>query len=209
MRVIKYISILAICSLLLSSCKQQSMDDPAMYLTYLANPSNGIVKQKTISGIKYRLKYLPGEYLAFNTIKNEVNSKINKDSLIKAYENSVTFLLNIGPDDAEDFDITRLGVSSYGEFVERIEKMAFEAQNWISIEKNGKIYHPSIVRLENINALEKNRNFVVVFSSEKNSENDLRNSDMCFVYDDELFNTGVNKFMFDHNDIKNIPQLRF
>ncbi|MEO6302755.1 MAG: hypothetical protein ABIP51_06250, partial [Bacteroidia bacterium] len=72
-----------------------------------------------------------------------------------------------------------------------------------------KEYKPSIVRMENLNALERSRNFIVVFSSESNSPNDLRKNDMLFVYNDELFNTGVNNFIFKAEQINSIPKFKF
>jgi hypothetical protein len=196
--------------LILCGCGTNTVSDKKEYLSYLANPENGLIKEKNVAGIKYKLKYLPEDYQVFNTMK--VSEKLNErqiDSVRKAYANSVTFLLNIGPDENENFDITRVGISTYEEFADRIEQMAFGAQEWISIKIKDKEYHPDIVKLENINALEKSRNFIVVFSSEKNSEKDLRKNDMCFQYSDEMFDTGVNKFVFRAEDIGSIPEFKF
>ncbi len=148
--------------------------------------------------------------MAFNLVNEQKNiTQTQKDSIIKSFNNSVTFILNIGPAEGENFDITQLGVANYQEFAQRIEQMAFKANEWINLKVGDTEHKPSIVRLENINALEHSRNFIVVFSSEKNSEKDLRKKDMCFIYNDEMFNTGVNKFVFNSSDINNIPQFVF
>ena len=191
-------------------CKPSKMTDAKEFMKYLSDDENGLVKDKKIGGIKYKLKYLPEEYLAYNTIigQNDFNLK-QKDSIIKSFNNSITFVLNIGPAEGEDFDITQLGVSNYEEFAQRIEQMAFKASDWINLKVEETEYKPTIVRMENINALERSRNFIVVFSSEKNSDKDLRRKDMCFVYYDEMFNTGTNKFIFQSKDINNIPQFIF
>jgi len=193
-----------------ATCKPSKITDAKEFMIYLSDNKNGLVKDKKIGGIKYKLKYLPEEYLAYNSInaQNNFNPK-QKDSIIKLFNNSVTFVLNIGPADGENFDITQLGVNNYEEFAQRIEQMAFNATDWINLIVEETKYKPSIVRMENINALERSRNFIVVFSSEKNSDKDLRKKDMCFIYDDELFNTGTNKFIFDAKDINNIPQFIF
>jgi hypothetical protein len=194
----------------LVSCKKTEISDIKEYLNYLADPENGLVKEKTVAGVKIKVKYLPEDYLVYNMVKEMSNVKqIYKDSIAKSYQNSVTFMVNIGPAENEEFDITRVDVSNYEEFAKRIEDMAFNAQDWISVEVNKKEYHPDIVRLENINALEKSRNFIVVFNSAKNSENDFRKQDMSLSYDDELFNTGVSKFLFKAEDIKNLPIFKF
>lgn len=192
--------------MLLMSCKHAEINDPAKYLNYLADPENGLVREKTIGSIKFKVKYLPPAYLAYNVLKdNTLASREIKDSLINSYKGSLTFLLNIGPAKGENFDITRLGVSSYQDFAERIETMAFEAQEWMQITVNGVKHKPTIARLENINAPENSRNFVVVFEALKAEEKD----DLCFIYNDELFNTGTNKFIFKTDDIQNLPVFRF
>jgi hypothetical protein len=196
--------------LLLISCKPSEIKDSKAYFSYLANPENGLVKEKTVAGVKYKLKYLPQDYLAYTTLfKNTNNTSKEKDSVIKLYDNSVTFMLTVGPDENENFDITRLGVSDYKEFAERIEALSFHLQESINLNVNNNTYKPVIARMENINALEKSRNFMIVFNSEKNTQKDLRNSEMCFSYHDQLFNTGTNKFIFKTSDIKAIPVFKF
>lgn len=165
--------VFAICFM---SCKKTEISDIKEYLSYLADPENGLVKEKTVAGVKFKVKYVPEDYLVYNMIKDMGNVKqAYKDSVAKTFNNSVTFMLNIGPAENEEFDITRVDVSTYEEFAHRIEEMSFNAQNWISVNVNGKVYHPDIVKLENINAQGKSRNFIVVFNSAKNSKNDFRN----------------------------------
>lgn len=190
------------------SCKQSEIYDPKEFYTYLSDPDNGLVLEKNVAGINYRVKYLPTEYLAYNASKNNICPQTKKDSLVKAYSNSLTFLLNIGPAKGEDFDITRLGVSNYQEFAQRIEEMAFGAQEWMLLKSGDKECKPTIVRMENINAQDNSRNFMVVFSAMSGSE-DLRQEDLCFTYSDELFNTGTNNFIFRSSDISNLPVFKF
>jgi len=192
------------------SCKKTEILDIKEYLNYLADPENGLVKEKTVAGVKIKVKYLPEDYLVYNIVKEMSNvEQTYKDSIAKSFQNSVTFMLNIGPAENEEFDITRVDVSNYEEFAKRIENMAFNAQDWITVCVNKKEYHPDIVRLENINALEKSRNFIVVFNSTKNTENDFRKQDMILSYDDELFDTGVSKFLFKAEDIIDLPAFKF
>jgi hypothetical protein len=194
----------------LCSCRPKTISDPKVYLSYLADKSNGLSKEKTIAGITFKVKYLPAAYLAYNLIKEEAGiSAGRKDSILRTYDNSVTFLLNIGPANGEAFDITRVGLNSYAEFAQRLEQMAFDAQNWISVGTDSAEQKPVIVRLENINALENSRNFIVVFNSEKDTKKDLRKTDLCFMYHDELFTTGTSKFIFKADDIQALPTFKF
>jgi hypothetical protein len=181
------------------------MTDPREYFKYLADPDHGLVIEKSIAGIKYKVKYLPEDYLKYNSKTNDGTGAAAQNE----YASSVTFLLNVGPADNENFDITRVGIESYQEFAERVELMAFDAAQWISLQTEDSTYKPSIVRLENVNAQERGRNFVVVFSSEKGTPADIRKKDMSFTYNDEMFNTGVNKFVFRSRDIESLPQFKF
>ncbi|PBQ30228.1 hypothetical protein CNR22_00125 [Sphingobacteriaceae bacterium] len=201
-----------ICSLLgicMSSCKSV-IKDPKLYYSYLENPANGLVKEKTVAGIKLKVKYLPLDYLAFNSLdKKKFLTQAAKDSVMKAFDNSLTFILNIGPSQNESFDVTRVGIDNYGEFAERVERMSFQAQEWITIKIGEKIFRPVLARMENLNALEKSRNFIIVFNSKEIMEEEGVNDQMCFIYNDELFDIGTNKFVFQMNDIKTTPELKF
>jgi hypothetical protein len=192
------------------ACKTKVITDPHAYLQYMTDPEHGLAKEKTVAGLKFKVKYLPADYLAYNIIKEMTGLTAHqKDSVVKLYDNSVTFLMNIGPADNESFDVTRLGINDYNEFAERIEQMAFRAQDWMSIKAGNEEYRPGIARMENINALENSRNFIVVFGSEKNTAKDLRKTDLCFTYTDELFNTGTNKFIFKTADMQALPEFKF
>jgi len=194
--------------LLAVSCSPTEIKEPKAYMKYLADPDNGLVKEKTVAGVKIKVKYLPSEYMVYKSSDGNSLSQHAKDSLLKCYENSLTFLLNIGPAENESFDITRVNVSNYQEFAERIEKMAFEMNEWISLNVDGETIHPAITQLEAINTPEKNRNFIVVFSSEKSKKN-IKINDLCFVYNDEMFDIGTNKFIFKAKDLTNIPVFKF
>lgn len=204
-----YISILAL--IILTRCGRKEVTDYRTYLKCLANKDYGLVKEKSVAGISYKLKHLPSEYVMYTSdFDITQKSKQLKDSLKKIHSNSVTFLLNIGLENSKiKTDITRIDVSSYSEFANRIEKMAFKAQEWIKLKVRDKEFSPSIVRLETLNSVETSRNFLVVFNAEKNTPYELLKNDICFIYEDELFETGVNKFLFNKSDFENFPLFVF
>lgn len=205
--VIKYTSLILV--ILCIGCNPKYMEDPKSYIAFLNDPKNGLVKEKTIAGIKFKLRYIPTGLTAYNQLKNLQASEMIKDSIKKSYDNSLTFILNIGPADDEKFDITRVDISNYRQFADRIEQLSFQTQEYISLSCGDSLYKPSITKIENINAPENGRNFIVVFDSEKNTAKDLRKHDLCFIYKDEMFSTGVNKFMFTASDINAVPELKF
>lgn len=188
-----------------SSCsRNRTFTDVNELTKYINVPENGLLKEKTVGGIKFKLKYLPTDYLIYSQLdQKQSHRRPLIDSLGKRYENSVTFLLTIGPADDESFDITKYGIANYEEFAKQLEQLCFQAQDWITIrDDSGKEYTPGIVHLENINALEKHRNVVVVFNTR-----DYLKTNFSFIFSDELFNTGINKFYFKASDINGIPKI--
>jgi hypothetical protein len=193
----------------LCACHPSVIYEPRRYVNYLMDPDNGLIKEKSIAGVKIRVRYLPSEYIAYTILKGKPGSQAFKDSVRSVYENSVTFLMTIGPDDTESFDITRVGISNYGEYTDRMEEMLFYMQQRIQLLSQDSAHRPSITRMENINAQANSRDFIVVFGSDRQSESDLRKNDMCFIYNDELFDTGINKFLFRERNIRALPEFKF
>lgn len=193
-------------------CCSNSISDYEEYMRYVSDEDNGLVKHKAIAGIQMSVKYLPVDYSVYRELK-ELDEKPNekqKKKLRDSYKNSALFMLTLGPDTNETFDITKVGVSNYGEFAERMEIMNFNMASFIQLEVNKKIYTPQLAQMENTYGLEKKRNILVVFSTPENTENQfMTKQDVKFIFNDGLFNTGVNKFLFQHQDFENLPKFVF
>lgn len=196
------ILLILVASVLFNCSNKRSFNDVTELTKYINNTDNGLFKEKTIGVVNYKLKYLPTEYLVHKQLNTNSKSSLI-DSLNKEYKNSITFLLSIGPSDDQSFDITKYGVSNYQEFAALIEKMCFRANELIYIQdQSGKEHKPAIVQMENINALEKHRNLMVVFHNDSYFADDF-----SFVFNDELFSTGINKFLFRSKDINDVPKI--
>ena len=193
---IKYLFLIVVLGTLVFGCSN-SMTDFSEYLQYLANEENGVVKEKTISGLKLQVKYLPLEYLNHRA-KEEGGSN---------YDHSVCFMFTLGPDSTESFDITKVGVSNYEEFAERMETMNFRMHESLELKVNNKIYKPSIAQMENVYGLKNGRIIMVVYEVKDNKDNNfMRTQDVQFIYKDQLFNTGITKFLFEENDLTDLPK---
>ncbi len=178
-------------------------------MRFMANEDNGLVKHKTTDGIRIRVKYLPIDYLVYNNIKNEEPALDKKgvDSVKKSYKNSLTFVLTLGPEEGKHFDITRVGVSNYEEFAQRIEEMSFHMHEYISLTINDLKYKPQLAQLESINTVEPSKNIIVVFDALDDNEESILTDDFTFTYIDELFYTGINNFKFNKSDVLALPTL--
>ncbi len=202
-----YCLLLVFCSVLFS-CTGDKLNYKS-YLKYLADPENGITKERATHGIKLKVKYLPLNYLVYNAVKSVDNgvSKEELEKIKKSYANSLTFMLTLGPDDNESFSITNVGVENYEQFAQRIETMSFNMKEYIRLNVNNKQYVPELVQMETINTLEPSKNLIIVFNTLDEKGKEIKDNDMTFVYNDELFYTGINKFIFKAKDLKAVPEL--
>ncbi len=205
MKFILYITLFCLACVANYSCNRTNTFASFEQLTkYISIPENGLAKEKTVGDITFKLKYLPPDYLIYNQL--DLTQTVNRqmiDSLGKRYKSSVTFLLSIGPDERGNFDITKYGINNYEQFAKQLEQLCFSTRDWIIIrDDKGNEFKPSIVHMENINALEKYRNVIVVFDT-----GNYLADNFSFIFSDELFNTGINKFYFKASDINGIPKI--
>lgn len=191
------------------SCNN-SISNHKAYMIYMADKGNGLIKDKSIGGIKLRVKYLPVDYLVYNSIENIESARVTMiDSIKKSFNNSITFMLTIGPDENESFDITKVGVSDYKQFAQRVEEMSFNMAEYITLTIKDKEYKPDLAQMENINGPEQSRNIILVFKAKDENNKEVMTDDMYFTFNDELFATGINKFKFQMDDILSVPKLKY
>ncbi|MFN3402660.1 MAG: hypothetical protein ACK40G_01105 [Cytophagaceae bacterium] len=196
--------------ILFSSCKSDFTSEKQMH-AWINNPENGIIKSKTIGDLSYTIKYLPPEFLAFNELKrSEKTSQAYIDSLILYYNGSLTFLLTIEVKDAPNGNSPlTMNINNYAEYKDRIEKLNFELDDFLTLVVNEKNFKPLVWTLENTYNIGNKSNLFIVFGDNVNGENLLNNQNLELVFNDELFMTGINKFNFDTEKMKNIPSIKF
>jgi hypothetical protein len=177
------------------------------YMKYLADTENGLVKEKTANGVSLKMKYLPIDYLAYKEYENDRHLSI--EDLKKSYENSLTFMMTIGPDKGKNFDITKVDVSSYEEFALRIEEMNFLMKDYLTLTVGDKEIYADLAQMESTYGLEKDRKIVLVFQHKDEQGKSILTGDLTVTYKDEIFYTGINKFKFSMADINAIPEFTF
>lgn len=181
------------------------------YLKYINDQENGLMKEKEVSGLQYKVKYLPVDYLVYNDlnkIEGKQNLKEEKKKLEKQYAHSLCFMMTMGPADDENFDLTYLGVKNYDEYAKQMEVLNFKMGTFLTLEMGGKLIKPELVQMENTYGLGKQRNFMILFSVKDNKKDKfMKDHDVRLIYSDELFGTGINNFSFQKEVIKNLPEL--
>jgi hypothetical protein len=181
------------------------------YLSYLANPENGMVKETRINGLSLQAKYLPTEYFVFRALSDVPANEISQqlvDSISEDYGHSLTFMFTLAPDKklGKEFDVTNVNTENYTAYEERMDLLNFQLSKYLHLEVDGQEMQPALVQMENTFGLKKESNFIVVFNVPVH-EFEQQNHNMSLVYDDPVFFTGINRFSFSTEVIRNRPSL--
>ncbi|PCJ89985.1 MAG: hypothetical protein COA57_00085 [Flavobacteriales bacterium] len=201
----------AIWLITLLACNEKLSSEKEMY-QWFNEPENGLMKTKAVNGIKLTVKYLPVEYLAYKELNGmDGYDKTVRDSIMDTYDSSYTFLLTIGPDEesGEDFDIQRLDITNYSEYKDRVMSMNFHIGDCLILRTEHGEFKPVLSAMENVYGLSKHRNIYIVFSPshEKSELLDVQTFDL--IFNDELFETGINHFVFQKTDFEAVPKINF
>lgn len=213
-RILSIVSLFFFVSIAVTSCKfrPRELETYKEYKTWMVDPENGLSKTKYVNGLKLTVKYLPTDYLVYQDLQG--NSDINiVDSLRSRYSQSHTFLLNIAPD-ARDKDMPQ-GASVMTRDIKDMEDyklrsliMNFDMQHYVSIKNGDLEFVPVLAEMENTYDLTKDRTIYLVFSDKANGDL-LKGETLDFIFEDEIFATGLNHFKFDAEDIREVPALKF
>ncbi len=190
------------------SCTKQFHSEQEMY-EWINDPANGLVKERITGDIKIRAKYLPPEVLVYRELSRSSDySQQEKDSLFSYYRHTRTFILEIGTVKMDE-DIMFNKVHAVEEFKQRAEQLNFYIGEYLSLITEQKEYAPSLTNLENTYGMSTSRNIIAVFAPEK-EKNELMEADkLTLKFDDEIFSTGMNHFVFNKKEINNIPEIKF
>lgn len=197
--------------LFISACSQKKPVSYEEYMGWMGIPENGMVKSHSVNGLEIKVKFLPAEYLAYQELKNEkIILPAKRDSLLAFYSRSLTFLMVIGPDEAKktEGDVMMKGVKSYEEFAQKAMTMNFDMSQYVTLKTKEGEFKPVLSNMENVYGLSKSRNILFVFAPiELKDTAFLHSNEYDFVYEDQLFQIGINHFVFKKGDIDNRPLL--
>jgi hypothetical protein len=177
---------------------------------WINDPDNGMVKTKTVEGIKLTVKYLPPEFLALKEAKEDRAGRQTYDSLLTQYKGSHTFLLSIASSENEvDNDPMYQGLDDYSDYKRRALTMNFDMNEYVSIKTSTREYRPVLTSMENTYSLKGQRNIYMVFTDNATETELMKEHELDFVFNDEIFQTGVNHFIFNQNDLGGMPAINF
>lgn len=195
-----------------SGCTKSKVNSVFEYSKWLADHENGLVLTKKIKGLIISVKYLPSEYLIFKELSEEEgNAEKNAEQVKKEYENAITFLMTIGPDESKNNknDIMFEDIENYKEYSERLLSLNFEMDKNVALKTKKNELAPVLSALENTYGLSKSRNILFVFSPNEKESEEIKNADdLDFVYTDELFSLGIMHFNFLRKNLENLPIIK-
>jgi hypothetical protein len=211
----KYISNLGLMLVLLlfQQCgRDKEIRDVGEYIKWINDPENGLVQSKYIEGVKLKARFLPAEYLAYKEMEGfQKKTEETRDSLISCYSKSKTFLLTIGVDDRKkkaEGDIMYKGVTEYDEYRTRSYTMNFDMEEYIKLKAGDQTFRPVLSTMENVYSLSSDRNIYLVFSDDQ-AGNLFLAKDLDLTFNDEIFSTGINHFIFNNRNLNKIPHFIF
>jgi hypothetical protein len=206
MRFFSYILILLWCQ----SCHSDFDSEKELY-KWMADEKNGLVKSKDMGRVIFKIKYLPPEYVAFNEIKNKKNySKATVDSLVNEFSKTKNFLMTFEFKDKSTGDnVLMNGTENYNEYKERIEKLNFGLDEYLSMNTDKGEFIPLLWTLENTYTLGDKRSLYIVFGDNKSESVLLNAPELDLVFNDEIFYTGISHFVFKKDQLDAVPKINF
>ncbi len=191
-------------ALVLAGCSDSGPRDLSEYYRWVNDPERGLMKRQVVNGVVLTVKYLPPEYLAHQYLQGENGAGAEKrDSLLRAYRNSLCFMLTIAAADSSGDVMTR-GIGSYQEFNDRAVKMNFEMGNYLTLRADGHEYRPALALMENTYGLRPQRDVVIVFARDA-ALGAAKTLDLAF--EDAFFDTGISHFTFLGSDLQAVPEM--
>ena len=146
-------------------------------------------KTRKVLGVEYRLMRMPASYLVCNDLKKKNITGAEYEKAVEGYLDLEYYQLQIEvPGSATE--IAKVGLESQQQYQERIKYLAFDMQNDITVECNGKVIPCEAFHFERTYNTTPYSTFIIGFPSEAMSGIDLR----TVVLDDHLFNNGLIKF---------------
>lgn len=194
-----------------AGCGKKELRKVEDYLSFVNSEENGLVIKKQVNGFEIKLTYLSPDYLAYRETASE--NKAGKeaiDSLKNFYSKTMTFMMTITPDEQKrkGEDAVLYGIRNYAKYKERLYNLNFEIEDNISLETGSLSLTPVLTSFENSYGLTSGRSLLFVFAPGEKEQPEFYHSETVdFIFDDELFDTGINHFTFRRKDLTNAPSL--
>lgn len=188
-----YIAIL--CSLFCSCTHTKTKEES---LEYYTKHKQDYTVSKIISGFEIKVEYVPKHLLP------EGNN-------VKSQNCDLNFVLTIAPvkDYDDEYKATMFEkITKFEEYKDRVYNLNFSIDKLVemTLDESPTTYVPVLFNTENTYGLTKEIKINLVFAPQKNT-GEFKNADkLDIAFADEIFETGINHFVFDNHKINTISE---
>lgn len=172
------------------------------YVAYMNNPKNGLVIQKEVDGVMFKLSYITPELMALNELKKVNISAKEWDEKLAEYKGMMYANLSISAV-TDDHVYTTLGREGLSE--DEIDfNYNLNAESDFMLLRNADTVKCVLYSFSKTYGLAKTIDLALGFdaTSEDNS------GDKVVEYNAEFLNRGLLKFRFKQSDLANIPSVK-
>lgn len=185
--------------------------DPAAFRAWCADPEHGVVRKHTANGLTLTMRYQSPEYMTWlQLMRRPGRSERQRDSLLQQFRTAKHFLLTIAPDERHGGgDVTMRGIRSRAEYVERLERLNFELRDYITLKTPSANFAPALTVMEHAQGLRLARTVNLAFVPDDMDDDFYDAETYDVVFNDRIFGTGINHFLFRKKDLDNAPGLEY
>jgi hypothetical protein len=176
----------------------------------MGDERHGVMVSRQIGDVRLKLQWLPPELLVYQDFRHDgpVCDKYWRDSVTNQYRRTLAFLLTVESVNSQE-DILWKNIATQEEFKNRVYQLNFRMNELVRLEANGQVYSPVLHVLENDYGFAHARKIHLVFADADDSQELSRTSQYKVVFEDELFMTGISQFVFERENMEEIPPINF
>jgi hypothetical protein len=191
-----------------SSCSNEFNSESDLY-QWLGDKENGVLKERTHEEIKYSLKILPNDLTIYNDLEGEEYRPSKIDSIRETKKDELACLLLIDIKKGTQDNPLFTGITEYKDYKERIQDLNFHFSDFFHAQIGDQVITPKIWVFEDLYTLGNKRKVMIVFSERDLDKSISESMDIDFVFNDQIFGTGINHFKIKTEDILSIPEIGF
>jgi hypothetical protein len=199
----RYAFALLLLLVFLAGCQKGKALSPSEYVSWVRDPENGLVAQKTIAGYSFSLHYTPAEYSALLEAPDKTKIAEGAVAQIKKEREAMQYyMLRIQSEKARDILTSE---DAPNELSSRLEYFTGMAQDDIVLVEGADTLSSSLYHFERSYGLDKGNAIVLGFS--KTAQ--FMNQDKELIYADRVLGTGPIHLTISHAAIQQIPPIRY
>ena len=207
MRAAKLVALLG-CMLGLAACGDPSQLSFGEAEAFLLEKMRAQTSTHAANGYQLEVRPVPSEYLAVREVKTSgTPTQSAYDAARESYGDARYFLLTIKPQEGvREGDIMMQDVRDYEAYQQRFLELSFSLREHLSLEYEGGSLQPVLSNTEHDYGLSAHRSAMLAFVPRNEEElQALSSGALTLVFDDRIFNTGINRFAFDASNLSNLP----